>query len=231
MKIIAINGSPKKDGNTATLMRWIIKGCEKEGAEVEWIDIINQNILYCRGCHGCLRTGKCVIEDDLHEIFKKLNEADGIIIGSPVYSGQATAPLRAFIDRLTLLKLYSDILNSAKTIGVTTSGIAPTHKLAKELANFFGRRIAIIGIKCASLKKGYQKLAESYDKNDYIKAFNLGKKLILSIKQEKKPRVLFNAWINFLRKYLLSRVIKNNSEQFIGVLPVWYERGWLKRKS
>ena len=59
--IIALNGRPK-NGNTATLMNWVIKGCSLEGAKVEWINIIDQDISYCLGCHNCLRTNEYIIQ-------------------------------------------------------------------------------------------------------------------------------------------------------------------------
>jgi multimeric flavodoxin WrbA len=226
--IIALNGSPKREGNTATLMRWVLEGCIQEGAQVEWINLVDQDVSFCRGCHSCLLTNECAIQDDLLVIFNKLEKADGIIVGSPVYSGQATAILKTLQDRLTLLKLFTGILSSAKTIGVTTSGIAPTKKLGKNLANFFGRKVGIVGIKCASLKSGYQNINDVCSEKDRKKAKKLGMKLMNSIKKQKKTRSLIYSWINFLRKHLLSRMIRNNPEQFRGVLSTWREKGWLK---
>ncbi|MFW9950185.1 MAG: flavodoxin family protein [Candidatus Thorarchaeota archaeon] len=228
IRITALNGSPKKNGNTVTLMKWVLEGCQEAGAEVELIHIKDYSIQYCQGCHTCLRTGKCVIDDDMRSIYERLNNSEGIVVGSPVYSGEPTALLKTFLDRLTLFKLYSNIYNTQKTIGVTTSGIAPTKRLAKRLSNFFGRRIGVIGVKTASLKKGYLPLLESYPKKTPKKARALGKKLVKSIEQNTNPRVFSYWWILLLRKYLLSRILKINPEQFAGIIPIWLENGWLK---
>lgn len=63
------------------------------------------------------------------------------------------------------------------------------------------------------------------------KARKLGKKLVFEIQSNNRPRALFYAWINFLRKHLLSRVLKNNPDQFARVIPIWQEKGWLKMKN
>ena len=212
-------------------MKWVLEGCEEAGAEVELIHIKDYSVQYCQGCHTCLRTGRCAINDDVGLVCEKLNNSDGIVVGSPVYSGEPTALLKTFLDRLTLFKLYSDIFSTQKTIGVATSGIAPTKKLAKRLGNFFGRRIGIIGVKTASLKKGYQPLTEHSHKKIPRNARRIGKKLVKTIEQNKNPNGLIYWWIMFLRKHLLSRVIKNSPEQFAGVVPIWLENGWLKMEK
>ncbi len=231
IKITALNGSPKKNGNTVTLMKWVLEGCHEAGAEVELIHIRDHNIQYCQGCHTCLQTGKCIINDELSQVYEKMNNSDGIVVGSPVYSGEPTAQLKTFLDRLTLFKLYSNIFNKQKTVGVTTSGIAPTKRLAKNLGNFFGRRVGIIGVKTATLKKGYQPLIDHYNKKIPKRAHMLGKKLVKKIEQDSNPRGFTYWWINFLRKHLLSRVLKNSPEHFAGVIPIWLENGWLKSKK
>ena len=231
IKILGLNGSPKKNGNTYTLMSWVLEGCKQAGAKIELIHVRDFNITYCQGCHSCLRTGECIIQDDLVEVYQKLNGADGIVVGSPVYSGEPTGYLKILIDRLTLLKLYSDILNSQNSVGVTTSGIAPTKKLAKRIANFFGRRVGIIGVKTASIKRGYQSLNNMNNGKILEKANTLGKTLVESIKNNHHPRTLFYWWITFLRKHLLSRVIKNSPEQFSSVIPIWKKKDWFKIKN
>ena len=148
-----------------------------------------------------------------------------------MYSGEPTGYLKILIDRLTLLKLYSDILNSQNSVGVTTSGIAPTKKLAKRIANFFGRRVGIIGVKTASIKRGYQSLNNMNNGKILEKENTLGKTLVESIKNNHHPRTLFYWWITFLRKHLLSRVIKNSPEQFSSVIPIWKKKDWFKIKN
>jgi len=231
IRIIALNGSPKKNGNTATAMTWVLNGCKEAGARVEWIHIKDYNIQYCQGCHTCISSTECPIEDDFLKIRDRLIDCDGIVVGSPVYSGDPTAILKTLMDRLTLLLLYVDLFDKQLSVGVTTSGIAPPNKLAKKIGSHFGHLVGIIGIKTASLKNGYRALKDIPYHKKRKKARKLGRELVFKIQSNTKPRGLFYIWINFLRKHLLSRVLKNNPDQFGRVIPIWQEKGWLKNKE
>lgn len=102
MKVIAINGSPKNDGNTATVLRVMAEELEKEGIETEIIQVGHALIHGCIGCGGCFKDpeNKCVFKDDLvNEVTAKMREADGLILGSPTYFGGIAGAMKAFLDR------------------------------------------------------------------------------------------------------------------------------------
>ena len=102
MKVIAFNGSARKDGNTAKLIGFVFEELKKEGIETELIQLSGTNIHGCRACYGCFKKkdGKCVFEDDMvNEYIKKMAEADGIILASPVYFANMSTELKALIDR------------------------------------------------------------------------------------------------------------------------------------
>jgi multimeric flavodoxin WrbA len=101
-KVVAINGSPRKDGNTSILIRTILKEIEDEGIETETIQVGGKKVHGCLACMKCFenRDGKCVIDDDIvNTCIRKMREADGIILGSPVYFLDVTAEMKALIDR------------------------------------------------------------------------------------------------------------------------------------
>jgi len=101
-KVLAINGSPRKDGNTSILIRTIFEQLEKEGIGTETIQIGGKKVHGCRACMKCFenRDGKCVLDDDLvNTCIRKMGEADGILLGSPVYFLDVTSEMKAFIDR------------------------------------------------------------------------------------------------------------------------------------
>ena len=102
MKVIAINGSARKDGNTAALIRKIFEELKKEGIETELIQLAGHANRGCTGCDKCkeLKNGKCINADDpVNECIAKMAAADGIILGSPVYVANITPELLALIDR------------------------------------------------------------------------------------------------------------------------------------
>jgi multimeric flavodoxin WrbA len=101
-KVLAINGSPRKDGNTAILIRHILMELENEGIDTKTIQLGGKKIHGCTACMKCFenRDRKCVIDDDLlNTCIEKMSEADGIILGSPVYFLDVTSEMKALIDR------------------------------------------------------------------------------------------------------------------------------------
>lgn len=100
MKVILINGSPKKNGNTAFALQQMVDIFHAEGVETEIIQVGNQLIRGCTGCGSCYKLGKCVYDDLVNETAAKLAYADGLVIGSPVYYASPNGTLISFLDRL-----------------------------------------------------------------------------------------------------------------------------------
>lgn len=221
--IIGLNGSPHRDGNTATLMGWVLEGCAEAGARVEWIHVVDYDIRYCQGCFACLRDGECPIGDDLAEVRDRLLAADGIVVGSPVYEGQPTAQLKTLMDRLALLVLYADTFARQHSVGVATSGLAPTGGTAKA-ADLFGHCSGTIGAKVASLAQGYRPLTEADFPRLPRRARALGRRLVRDIRHPDQGFNLKRAWIGFLRGLLRRFVVERHPDQFAGVIRIWRER-------
>ncbi|MDP4180524.1 MAG: flavodoxin family protein [Bacillota bacterium] len=102
MKVIAINGSPRENGNTKQSLEIIEKVLVKNGIEVEFVQLGGMLLHGCRACGGCFKNKnrRCAIEKDgLNDILQKVFDADGIIIGSPTYFSNVTTEVKAFIDR------------------------------------------------------------------------------------------------------------------------------------
>lgn len=100
MKVIGISGSGRKNGNTAILIQTVFRELEKENIETELIQLFNKEIKSCKGCFACRGNKRCIIkDDDFDECFNKILEADGIVLGSPVYSADVSAKMKAFLER------------------------------------------------------------------------------------------------------------------------------------
>ena len=99
MRVIAINGSARAEGNTALILRAAVDEIEKEGIECETITLAGKRIAPCCACLTCRETRRCAIRDDFDEPFEKLKAADGILLGSPVYSADVSAIMKAFLER------------------------------------------------------------------------------------------------------------------------------------
>ena len=99
-KVLLLNGSPRAHGCTATALEEMIKTFEEEGIETELIQIGNKNIRGCIACNKCDELGKCVFDDLVNEVAQKLDEADGLVVGSPVYYSSPNGTVLSFMDRL-----------------------------------------------------------------------------------------------------------------------------------
>lgn len=229
ISVMALNGSPHLDGNTATLMRWVLEGCKAAGATVAWIHVVDHDIEYCQGCFGCLRTGACVLDDDVADLLSRLRAADGIVVGSPVYAGHPTAQLKTLIDRITLLNLYTDLFDQQCSVGVATSGVAPMRGVAKELATFFGQSVGVIGAKTATIANGYQPLTKVHPDRLPARAHKLGQRLVQRSRQQASRRAptLTRLWIGLLRRTILRPLVRGNADQFAGILRIWKEKGFI----
>jgi multimeric flavodoxin WrbA len=106
MKVYAIDGSPRKNNNTATLLKKALEGVKEatkdKEVETEIINLYDLNYTGCKSCFACKRLGsksygKCAVKDDIHEVLEKISQADGLIFGSPVYFGNITGQLLSFI--------------------------------------------------------------------------------------------------------------------------------------
>ncbi len=100
MKILMINGSPRKEGNTALALKEMEQIFLQNGFECETLHVGNMDIRGCAACGFCHKNGRCAFDDIVNETAKKLQECDGVVIGSPVYYAAANGTLTAFLNRL-----------------------------------------------------------------------------------------------------------------------------------
>jgi multimeric flavodoxin WrbA len=105
MRVIAFNGSPRKKWNTAILLKNVLEGAESQGAETELINLYDLDFKGCKSCFSCKTKGsrsygKCAVKDDLTPILERIEEADAVILGSPIYLGTVTGEMRSLMERL-----------------------------------------------------------------------------------------------------------------------------------
>ncbi|MCX6223904.1 MAG: flavodoxin family protein [Bacteroidia bacterium] len=110
-KVLAINGSPRINGNTTSLINIVFQELNQHGIDTEMIQIGYRDLSGCKACYSCreLKNNACIYyHDEFNEVFAKCVEADGIILASPVYVGGMTSQLKAFIDRACLVSRAND---------------------------------------------------------------------------------------------------------------------------
>lgn len=230
MKIIAVLGSPSKDGNTCVLAREVLKGAHTCGADIEEIFLADYEIEFCRGCISknrkahCMATGKCIINDDVDMLKEKLYAADGIVLASPSYGIMETARMKNFlVDRIGMYTAYTSSLGGKYFIGVSTCGGIGAKKVAQNMAKHFvagfHKRAYMTGYVAAKL--GYSKVEESPE--ILKRAYMLGIKLVNDIR--KKRKYPFQKLIDRIIVSLIVRkiILKNIYENKNGIMKAVYE--------
>lgn len=122
MKVLLVNGSPHQKGNTYIALSEMVKEFEKEGIETEILHIGNQDIRGCIACRTCAGTGKCVFDDAVNKAAPLLEEADGMVVASPVYYASANATLVAFLDRLFFSTHFDKTMKVGASVVVARRG-------------------------------------------------------------------------------------------------------------
>lgn len=124
MKVVAFNGSARKDGNTALMLRTALAELEKEGVETELIQFGPKAIAGCIACYKCIQNkdGRCAVDDGINAHIAKMVEADGILLGSPTYFADLTTNMKSLIDRAGMvIRVNGNLLRRKVGAAVVTA--------------------------------------------------------------------------------------------------------------
>lgn len=217
MKVIAINGSPRKDKNTATLLNRALEGAASQGAETELIQLYDQNYKGCISCFACkLKNGKsygkCVVKDDLTPILEKLANADAIILGSPIYFGAVTGGMRSFIERFMFPYLVYDSSYSSLFGKKIPTGFIYTMNVNNEQMKAVGYEQGLSFVENAMerLFGSFESLIvnDTYQFNDYSKyvVTSFDEKKKAQVREDQFPKDCknaFNMGVSFVKHTIL----------------------------
>ena len=143
MKVLLINGSPDRKGCISTALKEAAKILNEEGIETEEIVVGNKDVRGCIGCRSCAKTGKCVFNDIVNETAPKLAEADGMIVGTPVYYGNPNGTVLSFLQRLFFscgLDLHMKV--GASVVSCRRGGNSATFEAVNQFFGISGMPIA-----------------------------------------------------------------------------------------
>lgn len=132
MKVLAVNGSARKDGNTAILINLVLDELKKEKIDTELVQMGGHNLAGCRACYSCFknRDRRCAVKKDmLNEILEKLDSSDGLLLGSPTYFSDVSSNMRSFIERCGFVARANDYMYRRKVgaavVAVRRAGAVP----------------------------------------------------------------------------------------------------------
>lgn len=217
MKVIGINASPRgNESNTLQLVNAVLSGASTEGAETELIDLYKLRIEYCIGCGTCYSTGECPLFDDFENLFEKLMQADGIVLGAPNYINSVPAPMKAFFDRLSDA-IHCQMLAGKFGCSVCTAGGSGEDEVLKYMNGvLINLGVTVVGGIGAVIGRNPSALQEAKGP-----AQELGKKLVKSIRGEiKYPD---QDELHLQRRDYFCQLAKLNKERFAHDYD-WYSR-------
>jgi multimeric flavodoxin WrbA len=180
MKVIAVNGSPRKKWNTATLLERVLEGAASKGAETELVHLYDLDFKGCVSCFACKTIdgpsyGRCVVKDDLTPLLKAVMDVQALILGSPIYYGTVTGEMRSFMERLFFpFSAYIDPPGSLFPRKISTGFIytlGATEEMAKEMG--FGHHISWNEMILERIFGAAESLCsyDTYQFEDYSKVF------------------------------------------------------------
>lgn len=142
MKLVAFNGSPRKDGNTFELLNIVLQELEKEGISTELIQVGKQKVRGCIACYKCFKkkNKRCSIDDFINECIAKMVEADGILLGSPTYFCNVSTEMKALIERAGMVSRANDDMFKRKVgaavVAVRRAGAIPVFQALNTFFTF-----------------------------------------------------------------------------------------------
>lgn len=188
MKVIAFNGSARKDGNTAILIRKVFSELEAEGIETELVQLAGKTIKGCIACSKCFKNkdGKCAVDNDVaNECIEKMMEADGIILGSPTYFSDVSTEMKALIDRAGFVaRANSDMLKrkvGASVVAVRRAGAIHTFDSMNHF--FLIGQMIVVGSSYWNMAIGLSKGDVERDKEGMDTMKTLGKNMAWLLKK------------------------------------------------
>jgi multimeric flavodoxin WrbA len=190
VKVVAFNGSARKDGNTALLLKRVLDVLESEGIETELVQLAGQQIRGCTACRKCFETmnQRCIIEEDNVNLYiQKMAEADGVLLGSPTYFSMMTPELKALIDRAGFVaRAQPEILRrkvGAAVVAVRRAGGMPTFDAINHF--FFINEMIVPGSSYWNVGVGHKKGEITADEEGMKTMEDLGRNMAWLLKKIK----------------------------------------------
>lgn len=185
MKVIAVIGSPRKNGNTELLASHTLKAIGEEGIETEIVQLAGLDIRGCTACMACKNQDSCSIQDDLHPIYEKMKQADGIILASPVYFGSCTALLKGLIERTGYISRYNGDPFKGKVGGPLVVARRAGHNFTIAQLDFWFHIVGMVepGSSYWNIGIGHDKGDIANDEEGMKTAWNFGINMAFALKK------------------------------------------------
>lgn len=234
MKVLAIIGSGRKNGNTSTIASMLLERIEElavneeEQFHIEKLFLVDYDLKHCLGCRNCMDRGedKCPLKDDLREIKRKIDESDSIIFGSPVYIDNVSSIMKALIDRLAYICHRQEFYEKTAFVYSTSGGSSNSHTNRTMAGALLSWGFNLIGTGGFIIK--HHETEEEIEKEYNKKLDRFAKKIYRSVidKQYLTPSVLS------LAMFRLQQRERADPEKAHPLdFKFWEEKGWKKSET
>lgn len=223
MKILTLNGSPSMNGFSTGTLDMIATHLETQGAVVESIRLADRDIGDCRGCFSCLKTGVCVLKDDMTQIIDALLAADGYVIASPVRNGHVTACYKRFYERITYTLGFPLLLEDKHCLGLSSVGYMGGRSANKRLlclqdvfhARSSGFLFFSVGIRPALPPSHFRKQLESG-----------ANRLMADIRSRRRRQLSDRITFGGERWVMKTFMFRKHPDVYANVLSCWRQKGY-----
>lgn len=220
MKIVIINGSYRKNGTTAQILKTIEKTLlEKANIEVLFYHVADLQMHYCTGCYHCYKSGTCVFKDDIHTLSKTIATCDGLILGSPTLASNVSAQMKTIIDRGHFI--IEQLLHNKYAMSVATyenHGGKNVAKILNQLLSQSGAQISNTIVYRSDFERKPQ-LTEDFKQNIQMKAIRFYNDIFSNKQyrlQKLKHKIIFNIGIK--------RFVKKHEHNHQGTIQKWNDQ-------
>ncbi|MGD0818819.1 MAG: flavodoxin family protein [Methanomassiliicoccales archaeon] len=222
MKIVGLQSSPRgKNSNTLKLLNAALDGAREAGAEIELLDVTKLKIEYCTGCVSCYKTGKCHLKDDYPLLREKILEADGIILSSPNYISNITAPLKATFDRSANF-IHEQLLDGKYGFSIMTAGSGDEEQVLSIMNNFIKRSGGtVIGGVGHSMARGLPGMEAAIKRSH-----EMGKDLMNAIIEKRTYPEQAAERADWKERF--ANTVRANKENWKHNYEYWVKMGWIK---
>ena len=218
MKILIINGSPRVNGLTAGILHFLEKSLITQGADVEFYNLSELSMSQCRGCCACYTTGHCHMNDDAEKISHAIEEADGLVLGTPTYASNVSGYMKVLIDRGHFV--IEQLLNGKYCVTVTAGenyGSRDAARVLKNLVLYSGGKLVKNMIVNAPFNGDVPVAVEK-------RAERAGRKLFRAVSRHKKYS-LQSVFHRVIFSFGIRPFVMKKGEKYHGVVAKWKEYG------
>lgn len=224
MRILIINGNPRTDGFIAGALDLVHDHLTAKGVQVSSLLLANANIQDCRGCFNCLKTGACVLSDEMQEITLRMLAADGFVIGSPVRNGATTACYKRFYERITYRLGFPLLVEDKHTLAISSVGYMGGKSINRKflgLQDVFHTRLSDF----LFFKVGLPTSLKPLQVKDELQ--QAADRLVHNI-EFGKQRPIFNSIAKAIDRFVLRRfVLMKSTDEYAFVIKCWKEKGYI----